>query len=35
MQGGDMISWSVYKCSCGAVEHRWKFNDIYLLKLCI
>jgi hypothetical protein len=22
MQGGDMISWSVYKCSCGAVEHR-------------
>ena len=22
MQGGDMISWSVYKCSCGTVEHR-------------
>jgi len=22
MQGGDMICWSVYKCSCGAVEHR-------------
>ena len=22
MQGGDMVYWSVYKCSCGSVEHR-------------
>jgi ubiquitin C len=22
MQGGDMVYWSVYKCSCGAFEHR-------------